>query len=293
MIESMTGYGAARAEAEGLRVHAELKSLNSRYFEVTCRLPQHYLEQEVLLKQLLQDKLRRGKVTLALTLTYTNGEAAELGEVLDEALLKAYYTQLENVRSQLGLQQPIALEQLTALPHVVREDAGQAVTDDEWALVERVVHDAIKALQQNRQVEGARLKPAFEDNLAAIERLSAEIKPYEEQRRQLVREKLEGALEQLKSVQANAERFEQELIYYLEKLDITEEQVRLQAHLALFRETMASAESQGRKLNFVAQEMGREINTLGAKANMPEIQALVVDMKDELEKIKEQVNNIL
>lgn len=292
MTQSMTGFGAAEGTAEGLHVRVEIKSLNSKGFEVNFRLPRAYFEQELVLKSLLQDRLGRGKVSCSVAVTH-RGDTPALGPLIDTELLEAYYHQLRSVQQRLAHDTPPSLTALLNLPGVVQEPET-TVSDAEWALVQAVTEKALAALVASRTHEGNTLGADLEARVRAIQALAEETTPLDAQRAELTRARLQQQLAASGfGLVADDPRFAQEVVYYLERLDITEERVRLAAHLTLFLDTLAAPESQGRKLGFIAQEMGREINTLGAKANHSGLQALVVTMKDELEKIKEQLGNIL
>lgn len=257
------------------------------------RLPKHYFEQELLIKNLLTQRLQRGKVNVSVSVHVHGAENAPVEVSVDADLLAAYYKELDSVRRTLGIQQEIALSTLLSLPGAVSEP-DKPVTEEEWALVQQALEKATTALVASRQQEGSTLVTELTLRINEIEKLQAQLPPLEAERIETVKTRLSASLQEfLQGREIDADRFNQELIYYLEKNDITEEQVRLRAHLALFRQTMAEGEGQGRKLGFVTQEIGREINTLGSKAYHAGMQRLVVQMKDELEKIKEQINNIL
>jgi uncharacterized protein (TIGR00255 family) len=289
----MTGYGKGSTSGQHYSVTAEMKSINSKGLEMSLRLPRNYFEQELYLKSQISAKLQRGKVSLTLSVTTHGVEDEDVSAPIDRDLLVAYHKELDEVRRHLGLQTEVPLSALLSLPGVISE-VEKPVSADEWALVQQAVDQAMDALIKSRCAEGNALQKDFEHRINVLELLLADVTPLEAERMTTVKQRLNGNLsEMMPGRQVDADRFEQELIYYLEKNDITEEQVRLSTHLQLFRTTLREPESQGRKLSFVAQEMGREINTLGAKAYHAGIQSIVVRMKDELEKIKEQVMNIL
>lgn len=294
MIQSMTGFGKAVARNEHYQVSVEIRSLNSRYLELTNRLPRGYFEQELWVKNAVTTRLQRGKVNLSLSVLPLHPEHSAAQVHIDAELLAAYNTQLEQLRLQLGLTDRVPLASLLQLPNVIQEPE-LAVPDDEWALAQQAVQQALDSLVASRSSEGAVLMQDLLLRAQLIEQQLLEIAPLEHERIAAVKQRMAANLANslAEMGQANDDRFQQEIIYYLEKNDITEEQVRLKAHIALYRSTLAEAESQGRKLGFIVQEMGREINTLGAKAYHAGIQAIIVRMKDELEKIKEQLNNIL
>lgn len=289
----MTGYGRGVASGPHYSVTAEMKSINSKGLEMSLRLPRNYFEQELFLKSQISAKLQRGKVSLSLTVTTHGAEDESVQAPIDRDLLVAYHKELDELRRHLGLQAEVPLGSLLSLPGVISE-AEKPVSADEWALVQQAVEQAMDALVKSRCAEGHALQKDFEHRINVLELLLSDVTPLEAERMTQVKQRLNGTLsDYMPGRPIDADRFEQELIYYLEKNDITEEQVRLRTHLQLFRTTLREPESQGRKLSFVAQEMGREINTLGAKAYHAGIQSIVVRMKDELEKIKEQVSNIL
>lgn len=295
MLLSMTGYGQGRAANSQYEALVELKSVNSKYIEVSLKLPSGYFAQELELRNRLQQKLVRGKVNATLTVTALSGDnGQETGLPLDLDLMNKYYRALESVRLATNAA-PVALHALLHLPGVVQE-SERSIEPAEWDVVLQALDRAADALTASRAVEGKVLETELADRCNALERQQAEIIPLEADRAVIMRQRLTQAIAEWQATsgqQANQDRLEQELIYYLEKNDVTEERVRLTAHIALFRDTMADKESQGRKLGFISQELGREINTLGAKAYHSGIQRIIVQMKDELEKIKEQTANIL
>jgi uncharacterized protein (TIGR00255 family) len=293
MLLSMTGYGAGSARNSRYAVKVEIKTLNSRFTEFSLRLPDHYFQQEMLLKNKLGAALERGKISLVLSVEYLDIKDKCRGAVVNTEILMAYFRQFEAIRQQLALTEPVALTSLITLPGVV-SSAHLTVEPEEWALVEQAVDQALAALQKNRSQEGAAHANDLLQRIALIEQLVEQISPLESRRQEHLQNRLLHAISELRSnIPFDENRLQQEILYYLEKLDIHEEQVRIQSHLKQFVETIAAAESQGRKLQFITQELWREANTLGVKANHAEIQSLVVRIKEELEKIKEQLANLV
>lgn len=288
----MTGYGWSRTESERCTVTVELKSLNSKYLEVTAKLPRHYVSQELAVRNAVTQRLQRGKVSVQVAVASKVEASAAPSALIDTAYLGQLLAALQPYVQRGAVALPNAAE-LLQLPGVLLE-AEASVADDEWAQVQQTLEHALNELVDSRRREGRALEADLRARVQTIGQLAERVPPLERERAELVKQRLAANLAEWTGGSAQADdRFQQELIYYLERNDITEERVRLAAHLKLFTATLDAAESQGRKLGFVAQEMGREINTLGAKANHSGLQALVVEMKDELEKIKEQLNNLL
>lgn len=286
-LYSMTGFGKSSVQLTGKKLSLELRSLNSKQADINLRVPANYRAVEADIRQQLAGALLRGKIECLLTVEITGTEASPK---INEALALGYLAQLQALAAKTGVQGDV-LAAVLRLPDVI-QSREEAPAEAEWKAVQQILAEAIAQLQRFRSDEGGRLRHDLEERLALIAQALAAVEPLEAERRSNLEEKLRRSLEQL-AQQADAERFEQELIYYLEKWDITEEKVRLRSHLQYFAELMGQGEAVGKKLGFVAQEIGREINTLGSKANHAGMQKLVVDMKDELEKIKEQVLNIL
>lgn len=290
MVQSMTGFGKAELEFAGGKISVEIKSLNGKQLDITARIPTVYRDREPEIRSLLLAGVERGKVEITLTADVE----VKPGSLVNHAAVRAYYREFEAVCRTLGLDVPadwlsIALRQ----PDALKTDAGR--TDDaEWAQVRQAVENAIADLQRFRIQEGAMLEKVFREKIANINSLLATIPQFEPERIERLRNRLaDSLLKQDVQTQIDENRFEQELIYYIERLDISEEKSRLANHLHYFIETLENESSQGRKLGFIAQEIGREINTLGSKSNHAEMQKTVVRMKDELEQIKEQVLNAL
>ena len=291
MIQSMTGYGKAVVAYKNKKIHAELKSLNSKQLDLTSRIAPLYREKEMEMRQMIATSLERGKVDFALWVEKEEGIDAT---PVNGALMENYYRQLKEIAEKTGIPEPQDwMYTLTRMPDVLTKTDIEVLSDEEWDAAREAVEGAISALTEFRRQEGAALEQKFKEKIDNIERLLAEIEPYEKQRVEKIRQRIVDGLQQIPGVEYDKNRLEQELIYYIEKLDISEEKQRLTNHLRYFRETMANGHGQGKKLGFIAQEMGREINTTGSKSNQAEMQNIVVQMKDELEQIKEQVLNAL
>ena len=290
----MTGYGKADAEYNGKKIHVEIKSLNSKNLDLNTRIATAYREKEMELRKLIAAELLRGKVDFTV---WCEKATERTGCTINAATVADYVQQIQTVSKQVpGLAAPVGAglwEVLTRLPELTQSAPAEELSDEEWNVVEDAVHRAIKALQDFRLQEGEALTQKFTHNIDRIEALFHSIEPFEQSRVEKIRTRLEERLAELTGVDYDKNRLEQELIYYIEKLDINEEKQRLTNHLRYFRETLAGEIGQGKKLGFIAQEMGREINTTGSKSNQAEMQNIVVKMKDELEQIKEQVLNVL
>ena len=291
MIQSMTGYGKAVVVFKDKKINAEVKSLNSKQLDLQTRIAPLYREKEMEIRQMIAAALERGKVDFSLWIERDTGVEAT---PVNGALVENYYRQLKEVAQRVGIPEPQDwMYTLTRMRDVLTKTDQEVLTDEEWAAARQAVEQAIAALVDFRRQEGAALEKKFAEKIDNIERLMLEIEPYERQRVEKIRQRIVDGLQQIPGVDYDKNRLEQELIYYIEKLDISEEKQRLKNHLKYFRETMADGHGQGKKLGFIAQEMGREINTTGSKSNLAEMQNLVVQMKDELEQIKEQVLNAL
>jgi uncharacterized protein (TIGR00255 family) len=289
MIYSMTGYGKCSKEVNGKKITIEVRTLNSKGLDVNLKIPGLYREKENELRNLISNKLDRGKVDFWMNLE----DLGESGNVkIDAGLVKSYYNQLKKIGSDLGTETDW-LQVIFRMPDVVKPADGE-ITEKEWKGLEEIANIALDQCMKFRRSEGETLQVALVDHVKRIDDLMLGVAPYEGARVSRLRERiLKNLDDSIKDGKIDKDRFEQEIIFYLEKLDITEEKIRLKSHLDYFVETMKSEGFNGRKLNFIGQEMGREINTLGSKANDSDIQKLVVLMKDELEKIKEQVLNVL
>ncbi|MBQ7571256.1 MAG: YicC family protein [Bacteroidaceae bacterium] len=292
MILSMTGYGKAVVVFEGKKITAEIKSLNSKSLDLSTRLSPVYREKEMEIRSMIATALERGKVDF--NLWVEKGEGAQSAPI-NGALAESYRKQIRHISGQYGIPEPQDWwPLLLRLPDVMsRDEQVGELSDGEWQVVHGAVEDCIRQLMDFRRQEGEALQRKFEEKLDNIAQLLRSIEPYEQSRVEKIRQRITEGLESIKAVEYDRNRLEQEMIYYIEKLDINEEKQRLQNHLAYFRQTMADGHGQGKKLGFIAQEMGREINTTGSKSNEAEMQNIVVRMKDELEQIKEQVLNVM
>ena len=291
MILSMTGFGKATMVVCDKKITAEIKTLNSKQMDLTVKLPLLYREIELELRNMIAQELGRGKVDVYVTSESLDSAGAAQ---LNVEMLRSYKKQLENVSRELSLLEPEDwYATLLRMPDVYRQDVNEEVAQDELDGVREVVRQALQATTAFRTQEGAKLEHFFKGKIAAIQQLLYDIDQYECTRTEKIKARLIEQLEQLEKVDYDKNRLEQELIFYIEKLDITEEKIRLQNHLNYFLETLDGKERQGKKLGFIAQEMGREINTTGSKSNHAEMQKIVVEMKDHLEQIKEQVLNVL
>ncbi len=287
----MTGYGKASAEFQGKKINAEVKSLNSKALDLSTRLAPIYREKEMEVRALIAQALERGKVEFNLWIeqTETQNAASINGE-----LVANYHQQITDIAEKYNIAAPEDIwTVLLRMPDVLSKTEVQELTDEEWAVAKGVVEKAIQQLVDFRKQEGQALQKKFQEKLDNISALLASIEPFETSRTVKIRQKLVDALQAIPEVEYDRNRLEQEMIYYIEKLDINEEKQRLTNHLHYFRQTMEEGHGQGKKLGFIAQEMGREINTTGSKSNQAEMQNIVVKMKDELEQIKEQVLNVM
>ena len=291
MIQSMTGYGNVVVAYKDKKIHVEIKSLNSKQLDLQTRIAPLYREKEMECRAMVAEALIRGKVDMSV---WIEKESAVDATPVNAALVENYYHQLKDVAQKVGIPEPADwLYTLTRMPDVLTKTDVETLEDEEWTIVKRAVADALNNLVDFRKQEGAALEKKFTEKIDNIAQLLVDIEPYEKGRVEKIKTRIEGGLKQIPDVEYDKNRLEQELIYYIEKLDISEEKQRLANHLKYFRETMAEPAGQGKKLGFIAQEMGREINTTGSKSNQAEMQNIVVKMKDELEQIKEQVLNAL
>ena len=296
MIQSMTGYGKCVAEYNGKKIHAEIKSLNSKALDLSTRLAPLYREKEMEVRQLISTALERGKVDFNLWIE--KDEVASVSTINKE-LVGEYYNQIKDVSASLGLDMSGVqsanewMKVLLRMPDVMSRSEVEELAEEEWVVARQVVEGAINALVEFRKQEGEALAKKFTEKIENIRTYLASIEPYETGRTEKIRQRLLDTLEQHIGGDYDKNRLEQEMIYYIEKLDISEEKQRLSNHLNYFLETMKEGKGQGKKLGFIAQEMGREINTTGSKSNQAEMQNIVVKMKDELEQIKEQVLNVM
>ena len=286
----MTGYGKTVVAYKGKKINVEIKSLNSKQLDLTTRIAPLYREKEMEIRQLIAERLQRGKVEFAI---WIEKDAATEAAPVNTALMESYYEQLEEFADEHGMTDIDWMQTLIRMPDVLTKTEVEVLDDEEWQAARQGVCDAVEALVDFRTQEGAALEKKFAEKIDNIEQLLASIEPYEKARVEKIRARIVDGLKQIPGAEYDKNRLEQELIYYIEKLDISEEKQRLTNHLKYFRETMADQPGQGKKLGFIAQEMGREINTTGSKSNQAEMQNIVVKMKDELEQIKEQVLNAL
>ncbi|MBR4270039.1 MAG: YicC family protein [Prevotella sp.] len=293
MLLSMTGYGKAVATYKEKKIHVEVRALNSKNFDCQTRIAPIYREREIEIRRMIQASVVRGKIDFSIWI-----ESDTTGDVptINMALVKNYHAQLKAMQQEIGAGEvtiPEMMQMILRMPDVMSHDETVELTDEEWAAAQTAINEALNNLHDFRAQEGAALRKKFEEKLDNIARLAKEIEPWEQSRVEKIRTRIVESLRELPDVEYDQNRLEQELIYYIEKLDISEEKQRLANHLKYFRETMDEPQSQGKKLGFIAQEMGREINTTGSKSNQAEMQNIVVQMKDELEQIKEQVLNAL
>ncbi len=291
MIKSMTGYGIASFDTGNTKYTVEIKSLNSKFLELSLRLPKVFSEKEFQLRNDCSRQIERGKVNLSINTEQANSKVKAAG--IDADLLKHYLSQLQQVSNELGQPADNLLQLALGLPEVVKYDE-ETVSDEEWKIVEDTFKQAMAAFQQFRMDEGDTLEKDIKYRIGVILENLKLVEVEEPKRIPVIRERLNQFLGEAVGREAiDQNRFEQELIYYIDKLDITEEKIRLKTHCDYFLETLRNADANGKKLGFISQEIGREINTLGSKDNDANIQKLVVGMKEELEKIKEQLLNVL
>ena len=285
MIQSMTGFGKHVVQLPNKKITVEIKSLNSKSIDLNARMPSSYREKELELRKLVANSLLRGKVDFNLYVELTGNETSTQ---VNEIAVKQYMNQLKNIASGDDLR---LLEMALRFPDAMKTDK-EDIDEEEYKAIKEALIGALKEINEFRSEEGSVLEKDFLNRIASLEKLLEEVIAIDPDRQATIRERLEKAVQDIKA-DVDANRFEQELIYYLEKYDITEEKVRLANHLDYFSKTLRSDDSNGKKLGFISQEIGREINTIGSKANFAPMQQLVVQMKDELEKIKEQMLNVL
>lgn len=291
MIQSMTGYGRATVTFQAKKIHIEVKSLNSKALDLSTRIAPVYREKEMEIRQMIAKALVRGKVDFSVWIEKDDTQACM---PINAAIVESYYKQIKAVSAKTGIPEPQNwYDVLLRLPDTLGKPEEEELSEGEWTAVRTGIEAALADLQAFRRQEGAALEKKFHEKVDNIEALLKSIEPYEKSRVPKIKEAIVKGLEQIPEVDYDKNRLEQELIYYIEKLDISEEKQRLTNHLKYFRETLAEDTPNGKKLGFIAQEMGREINTTGSKSNQAEMQNIVVKMKDELEQIKEQVLNAL
>lgn len=291
MIKSMTGYGKAEFETGNKKITIELKSLNSKQLDLNTRLPMLYREKDLVIRREISEKLIRGKVDFSM---FIENLGTESNSAINENIVRAYFTQLSDIQTRLGL--PVTeqiMQNIMRLPDTVKT-VYEELDENEWHSIFGKIQEVIVHLDDFRVQEGQALERDIRSNISDIQQLLAQIEPFESQRIEAVKSRITDSLKDFaQNGSLDKNRFEQELIYYLEKLDINEEKVRLTNHCDYFLENLESTQDVGKKLGFIAQEIGREINTIGSKANESNIQRLVVQMKDALERIKEQTLNVL
>jgi len=291
MIKSMTGFGKAEFEVNNKKITIEIKSLNSKQIDINTRTPALYREKDIIIRKVLSEKLVRGKVDFNI---YVENLGEESNSKINEPILKGYFNHLKQISTDLNLPTDQGtLHAVMRLPDVVKTEY-ETLDEKEWEFILENIYKALNEIEKFRIQEGTALHTDIAGNIINIRNLLTQIEPFEQQRVETIKTRLTESLESLKmnnSVDEN--RFEQELIFYLEKLDINEEKVRLANHCSYFMETLDEELSTGKKLGFISQEIGREINTIGSKANEKNIQRIVVQMKDHLERVKEQLLNVL
>ncbi len=290
MLKSMTGFGKSICELPNKKISIEIKTLNSKQMDINAKIPVFYREKETEIRAILTSRLERGKVDMYVNVENIGGYA-ECS--INRDVIKAHYTELKQIATELNEIPKDYLTLLMKMPDIYNTNTVE-INDDEWLMFKTVIINAIDKVEEFRINEGNILTADFEKRIAIIEQLLNSVEKFEASRIQNIKDKLWKNLnDMLEASKIDNNRFEQEIIYYLEKIDITEEKTRLKKHLDYFTNTLNSESSQGKKLGFICQEIGREINTIGSKANDVQIQQIVVQMKDELEKIKEQLMNIL
>jgi uncharacterized protein (TIGR00255 family) len=287
----MTGYGKSTVVFEGKKITAEIKSLNSKALDLSARIVPIYREKEMEIRALIGKTLERGKIDFTI---WVDKEDEQAATPINVGVLEGYYQQITRISQEKNIKLPSDwFATLLRLPDVLTKVEVEELSDEEWAAAERAIKEAIAKLMDFRTQEGIALETKFTEKIDNIEKLLQSIEPYETLRVEKIKARIIEGLKQIPEIEYDKNRLEQEMIYYIEKLDINEEKQRLANHLNYFRETMTNGHGQGKKLGFIAQEMGREINTTGSKSNLAEMQNIVVKMKDELEQIKEQVLNVM
>ncbi|WP_279112187.1 YicC/YloC family endoribonuclease [Hoylesella timonensis] len=291
MIQSMTGYGKAIVTYKEKKINVEIKSLNSKSLDLSTRIAPLYREKEMEIRQQVSSALERGKIDFSI---WIEKDIANEVNPINSDIVAHYYQQIKQIAKTTGIPEPLDwFQTIVRLPDITLKTEIEVLQDEEWDMARQAIEEALQNLISFRQQEGAALQNKFNEKIDNIARLLQEIEPYEKMRVEKIRTRIVDGLEQIPNAEYDKNRLEQELIYYIEKLDISEEKQRLANHLKYFRDTMNETTPNGKKLGFIAQEMGREINTTGSKSNLAEMQNIVVQMKDELEQIKEQVLNAL
>ncbi|MFL3663855.1 MAG: YicC/YloC family endoribonuclease [Flavobacteriales bacterium] len=290
MIKSMTGFGKSATSINQKKISIEIRSLNSKQADISVRIPAVYKEKELELRAKINQHLERGKIEFNL---YVEQTTSTPNYQINESLFKNYYNELKSLADELGEQSDL-IKIVAGMPDVFQKEEKQALDESEWQTIVELTTKALQDIDAYRTDEGNTLQKEMELRINNIQQLLKKVELYEKERVITVRERITAHLEEIvNGNQIDKDRLEQELVFYIEKFDVSEEKQRLQSHLDYFMDTMNDKDSQGKKLGFISQEMGREINTLGSKANHSELQKIVVEMKDELEKIKEQILNIL
>lgn len=289
MLHSMTGFGKATGSFQSKKITIEIRSLNSKSLDLSVRLVPIYKEKEIELRRLIADRLDRGKIEVNLTVENT-GE--EKNYIINKAVARAYFNDIKELETELGQTAVDPLGQLLRMPDIYT-NAKEELSEEEWNYVKNLLNQTLDRIEEFRLQEGKSLYADFEERIGEIAQLLTEVPQYEDERLVTIKERMQKALDEKLGENVDQNRLEQEFIIYIEKLDITEEKVRLSNHLDYFVETMKTGKGAGKKLGFITQEIGREINTLGSKSNHVQMQKIVVQMKDNLEKIKEQVLNTL
>nr|WP_314754539.1 YicC/YloC family endoribonuclease [uncultured Prevotella sp.] len=292
MIQSMTGYGKSVITFKEKKINVEIKSLNSKSLDLSTRIAPSYREKEMEIRQLIAKTMERGKIDFSI---WIEKDASIDAAPINTAVVEKYYRQIKEISASTGIPEPTDwFYTLLRMPDVTTKNETEELTDEEWQTATTAIQNALNHLLAFRKQEGEALQKKFTEKIDNIANLLVRIEPYEKSRVEKIRQNIVKGLESIPEVDYDKNRLEQELIYYIEKLDISEEKQRLTNHLKYFRETMnEEGHGVGKKLGFIAQEMGREINTTGSKSNQAEMQNIVVMMKDELEQIKEQVLNVL
>lgn len=292
MILSMTGYGKATAEFPDKKINVEIRSLNSKAMDLSVRIAPSYREKEMEIRKEISALLERGKTDFVLWIE--KKEVASDATPINQVLVAEYYKQIKDLSAKLDIPVPTDwFQTLLKMPDVMSTTETSELSDEEWEIAHTAILEAVNHLIDFRKQEGAALEKKFREKILNISHLLGTVEPFEKERVEKIKQRIHESLEKNVDVDYDKNRFEQELIYYIEKLDISEEKQRLSNHLKYFITTIESGHGQGKKLGFISQEMGREINTLGSKSNQADMQKIVVQMKDELEQIKEQVLNVM
>lgn len=286
----MTGFGKAIVELPGKKISIEIKSLNSKQLDLNTRIPSAYREKEIEIRNLLSQNIERGKVDFNLFIEHND---TQISSKINAGAVQSYLNQINEISSNLNINTPADwFSIILRLPETIKTEMVE-LNEEEWGMIKNTIKEALKEFTAFRMQEGEMLEEIFRNKIDSIEQLLMEIEKYESERIEKIKQRILDSIKKLELTSYDDNRFEQEMIYYIEKLDVNEEKARLRNHLKYFIETMENEGSQGRKLGFITQEIGREINTLGSKSNHAEMQKAVVQMKDELEQIKEQILNVL